>query len=380
MRFLPIAALLVLGLAIRMFASVTAERRGTTAGIRSAAWAVGPLVLSMVVMGIAFAHWYGSPLPSAPYRLAQTRQAQTLSASWATLTGAFWSAQRAWLPFAPIGILALACLGYTVRRYRLWALFGLAVAGAYLLTVTLQGSDPGFSFAGRYEVILIPFAAFPLLIAATDLAPVRWVMWPLVALTLYLTVAVVLEPPPAVAGVPGVTGPGYPSLLWSWFVHIWPEIIPSAAHFYPDAGAVLGWSSVLLAISVAGYFICPRTPPGSLASRRRPSLSANPEVTGSRRAGDLWAPRMDRIRGSDASSARSPLRISRALRGRDVDRLAGGGVASLPRGAVADAELAEAGKRDLPPGGQLVGDHSIAVSTTCRAWLAASPCARDLLG
>src|SRR5262249_35064555 len=47
----------------------------------------------------------------------------------------------------------------------------------------------------------------------------------------------------------------------------------------------------------------------------------------------------------------------RRLAGRDADRLTGSGVPSLPRGPVADAELAKAGKRDLPPGGQLIGDR-----------------------
>ncbi|HEY2283576.1 MAG TPA: hypothetical protein VGH60_08520 [Solirubrobacteraceae bacterium] len=256
-RLLPIAALLVLGLAIRAFAAVPGEERRTAAGVRSAAWAIVPLLLSLVVMAIAFQHWYGSPLPSAQYRLAQTRQPQTVSASWATLTGGFWSATRGWLPYAPVCILALASIGYTVRRYRLWALFGLAVAGVYLLNLTIQGSDPGFSFAGRYTVILMPFAAIPLLIAVADIAPVRWVFWSLALCTLYLALAIVFEPPPTVAGVPGVTGPGYSPLLWSWFVHIWPEVIPNAAHFYPDAGTVLAWSAALLAVSVAGYFVRP---------------------------------------------------------------------------------------------------------------------------
>ena len=58
--------------------------------------------------------------------------------------------------------------------------------------------------------------------------------------------------------MPGVTGPGYPLLLWPWFVHIWPEVIPSAIHFYPDASTVIAWSLVLLAISVAGYFVAPK--------------------------------------------------------------------------------------------------------------------------
>ena len=263
-RFLPIAALLAVGFAMRAVAALPAEQRRTAATVRSAAWAIVPLLLSLVVMAIAFQHWYGSPWPGAQYRLAQTRQAQTLSASWTTLAGGFWSAQNGWLPFAPVCILALASIGYTVGRYRVWALFGLAVAGAYLLVLTIQGSDLGFSFAGRYELILMPFAAIPLVIAVADLAPVRWVFWPLAAVTLYLALAVMFEPPPSVAGVPGVTGPGYPQLLWPWFVHIWPEIVPSAAHFYPDASAVLTWSLALLSVAVAGYFV---------ASNRRRSLT-----------------------------------------------------------------------------------------------------------
>ncbi len=256
-RLLPIAALLVFALAIRAVGVLPTGDRRTAAGIRSAAWAVVPILLSLVAMGIAFQHWYGSPLPDAQYRLAITRQPQTLSASWATLMGGFWSATRGWLPYSPACILGLAGIGYTVRRYRLWALFGLAVAGVYLVNLTIQGSTPGFSFAGRYTVILMPFAALPLLIAVADIRPVRWVFWPLATLTLYLALAVVFEPPPPVAGVPGVTGPGYSPHLWSWFVNIWPEVVPSAAHFYPDAGAVLGWSFALFAVSVAGYFVRP---------------------------------------------------------------------------------------------------------------------------
>src|SRR5271168_5618668 len=54
---------------------------------------------------------------------------------------------------------------------------------------------------------------------------------------------------------------------------------------------------------------------------------------------------------------RTGCRELRRLGGSDVDRLAGRRVAPLACRSVADAELAEAGKRDLTPGGQLVGDH-----------------------
>src|SRR6185437_10830482 len=47
----------------------------------------------------------------------------------------------------------------------------------------------------------------------------------------------------------------------------------------------------------------------------------------------------------------------RGLARRDLDRRAGRRIASLPRGAVADAELAKAGKSDLTSSGKLVGDR-----------------------
>jgi hypothetical protein len=267
-RLLPIAAVLVLGLAIRAFADGVGEQRRTATGVRSAAWAVVPLLVSLVLMGIAFQHWYGSPSPDAQYRLAQTHQPHTLSASRTALAGGLWGVNHGWLPYAPVCILALAGIGYTIRRCGRWALFGLVVAGAYLLNLTIQGSNPAFSFAGRYELVLMPFAAIPLLIATTDLARVRWLLWPLAAFTFYLALAIVFQPPLTVAEVPGITGSHHPSQLWSWFVHIWPEILPrteqpSPRHSYPGAGSVLVWTSVLLVVSVVGYFVLPRATPRS---------------------------------------------------------------------------------------------------------------------
>jgi hypothetical protein len=257
-RFLPITVLLVLALALRAVLDLSAPQRLRVAGVGRAAWPIAPLIVSTVVMGIAFQHWYGSPLPNAQYRLPQTRGTLSLSASWTALAGGFWSSQDGWLPFAPVCILALACVGYSVRRYRVWALFGLAVAAAYLLEVTIEGANIGFSFPGRYELVLMPFSAFPLLIGAADLSRVRWLFWPLATITLLLTLAVVFEPPTTVAGVPGFTGIGYPQLLWPWFVHIWPQIVASAAHLYPDAVPAIAWSAVVLAASVGGYFAVPR--------------------------------------------------------------------------------------------------------------------------
>jgi hypothetical protein len=264
-RYLPIAALLVLGLAVRQLAAVPRGERLIGAQVRSVAWTIAPFLLSLLVMGIAFEHWYGSPWPTAPYRLPQTRvfTPHTLSASWVALAGAFWGTARGWLPYAPVAILALASIGYTLRRYRAWTLFGLLVAGVYLLNLTIQGSSPGFSFAGRFEVILMPFAALPLVVATADVSTVRRVFWPLAALTLYLSFAIVLEPPPVVVALHNAPlGPPSGAVLWKWFVNIWPQVIrTTAASAYPDAPAVLAWGAALLAGCVAGYFVRrPRVP------------------------------------------------------------------------------------------------------------------------
>lgn len=261
-RFLPISIALVLGLAGRELLRVPAAERFRPAALRGAAVALAPFVVSMVGMGIAFQIWYGSFLPNAQYRVAALNQPVTLSESWRALAGGLWGSQEGWLPFAPVCILALACIGYSVRRYRWWALFGLAVAGVYLLTLTIDGADIGFSFPGRYMLVLVPFSALPLVIAAADFERVRWLFWPLAALTLYLTVAVVLEPPTSVSGVPGFDGVYYPQLLWPPIVDIWPQVIPSPpAHLYPNAAAVFEWSGGLLAACVAFFFARPRTRP-----------------------------------------------------------------------------------------------------------------------
>ncbi len=257
-RFLPISVVLAAGFALRAIGTLHSEDRDRRAALGRSAWAIVPLAVSLILMAIAFQRWYGSPSPTAQYRLPSTRDPRTLSKSWIGIAGAFWSSERGWLPYAPLAILALSGVGYTVRRYGRWALFGLAVAGAYLLAYTIAGAEPGFAFPGRYVIVLMPFAAIPLLLLVADLPAVRLLFWPLAAFTLYLAFAVVFEPPPSVAGVPGVTGPGYPQLMWPWFVNLWPAITPTAGHLYPDIAPVVAWSAALLALCLAGYFLLPR--------------------------------------------------------------------------------------------------------------------------
>lgn len=250
-RFLPIAALLALALAIRSLSAVVPEQRRSVVGARSTAWALMPLLLSLVVMGVAFQRWYGSALPNAPYRLPQTHLPESLSAVWRAVIGGFWGNQEGLLPVAPVCILALASVGYAARRYRAWTLFGVAVASIYMATIGIEGSYGAFSFGGRYELIVVPFAALALLIAVCDLAQLRPIFWAFALVTLYLTLAITFAPPLTVKRI------GYraSTQFWSWFIHIWPTIIPSTGNRYPGAAQALAWTSVLLAASVAGYFV-----------------------------------------------------------------------------------------------------------------------------
>jgi hypothetical protein len=143
----------------------------------------------------------------------------------------------------------------------------LIVLGVLVIAEAIVSHVYRIAWSGDYgwqRILAITLGAGAIVIGGLRLRQ-TWKGWPsereiakfVRGWTPFLVAAVVFEPPPPVAGVPGVTGPGYSPLLWSWFVRIWPEIIPSAVHFYPDVSAVLAWSSALLAVSVAGYFVRP---------------------------------------------------------------------------------------------------------------------------
>src|SRR2546421_6244672 len=127
-RFFPVALLLAGGLAIRAVSGLPAGRREPAPSTRAAAWALGPLAVSVVVMLIAFEHWYGSPLPTAQYQGPGGRT-HTLDGAYHYLAGALWSSERGWPPFAPVALLAIVAVPYVCRRYGRWAWYGTLVAG-----------------------------------------------------------------------------------------------------------------------------------------------------------------------------------------------------------------------------------------------------------
>jgi len=79
-------------------------------------------------------------------------------------------------------------------------------------------------------------------------------------------VALVIEPIPAVAGVPGQTGPAVRYVLWDWFVDLWPQV-DALDGGYPDAGAVAAWTAGLVALGVVVWLSARR-------ARRAPDTGA----------------------------------------------------------------------------------------------------------
>ena len=246
-RFLPVAGLLAIALSYRALTALELRPWSRKTKARTAAWTLGPLVVSVIAMAAAFQLWYGSPLPDAQYKFFPSDRG--LESSYRMLAQGIWSSDNGWLPYAPIFILALAALPLVVRRFGRPALFGLGVAAVYMIVVTLPAIDPAFSFPGRLTVILMPFLAIPLLLLVQDVRWSRTVFAGLALVTWALTVALVISPIPAVAGVPGQTGPIVRYALWEWFVELWPAVYSSGGS-YPDAGAVAAWTAGLLALGV----------------------------------------------------------------------------------------------------------------------------------
>ncbi len=198
-------------------------------------------------MAFAFNHWYGAPLLTAPYRLPQTRQPQTLQASYRAIAGLFWSNSRGFLPYAPVELLAVLAIPQFCRRYGRWALFGLLVAATYVGLLTVEGAHPDFSFAGRFMVLLIPLSAVPLLTILSELRGARPVFWLLSIATAFVAIGVVLDPPMSISGL------GQPPAPWVTFVELWPSVLSPPN--YPDVTAVLAWTAGLLIISGVVYVV-----------------------------------------------------------------------------------------------------------------------------
>jgi hypothetical protein len=216
-----------------------------------------PYAVSTAVMAVAFQAWYGSPLLSAPYRTPQISESHTLLASYLAFVNLFWSSHFGLIPVAPVVLLMLVATPLFCRRYGRWALFALAVAAVYVATVTFEGSEIGFSFSGRYMVWLIPFGSVPLLFLVTEYPIARWAFEAFAAVTGWLAVSVVLEPPATVSSNIALKP------LSGRFMDIWPAVSQTG---FANIWAVAAWTAGVLAVAAA---VC-----AAEARVRRPAVAA----------------------------------------------------------------------------------------------------------
>jgi hypothetical protein len=210
--------------------------------------AVGPFLAGIGLLALAHQHWYGSPSPTAPTRLQEPRPEFDLPWAYSHSLGGVLQPVYGWLPFAPLHLLAFVGAIYLCFKRSWWALFATAVAVVYLFAVgSAKPAGGGFAFPARYQLILIPLAALPLLLLLLE----RRSMWVPAAVLGALTVALSVAGAVRIDALVTKVGPDEPALpIASDLAVAWPHIAPREDEPYPDIPKTLAWSGGIL---LAGF-------------------------------------------------------------------------------------------------------------------------------
>jgi hypothetical protein len=224
-------------------------RRGASPAERTRATRLvtAPLALSVLALGIGFYHWYGSPLPSAAYKMPPvlTKASDySLGAVYSNTFGSIFGADFGWLTVAPVHLLALTGIPLLVRRWGTAAGLALLVVVAYVIQ---SGTVyQGYSLPGRYLVPVIPLVAIPLALLLDRVRPARWAVVPLLALTIAFSVNVVKHAADYYAGgKTGVLTGQTAGPLGKKFAGLWPDVHPRAGDRFPGSALVLAWLGAL---------------------------------------------------------------------------------------------------------------------------------------
>ena len=197
-RFIPICFALLAALAVRGLSTVavatgthagqprsrigelTAEARGllraatTRAGAIVLAAAALPALASFVIMAIEFQHWYGSPKWTITTGTGAGLSGGGGNTWYPLVFGGIFGTDFGWVPWAPIGVLALAATGCLLIEAPRWATYALLVIAVYQLELAISGlPSPGFVFAGRYEIVASRSSASPSW-SRSRAVPVTW--------------------------------------------------------------------------------------------------------------------------------------------------------------------------------------------------------------
>lgn len=215
-RYIPLSFGVLLGLALaacaaRQTGSEHPGQRGLVGRLTSAlrsyvvtAWkdwrtvtlpVLGPYLAGLGLVSIAFARWYGTPNPTAPYRAFSSTNVG--DGGWAFLyefaLADVLSPVHGWIPFVPVHWLGLAALGCLVVRFGWPAALALAVAVGYEVILSSAGPNVGWGLPARYLIIVIPLIAIPIAVVIQHVRISRFAFVPLLAVSLVFSVAAVRD-------------------------------------------------------------------------------------------------------------------------------------------------------------------------------------------
>jgi hypothetical protein len=214
------------------------------------------LIGSLGVMAVAFQHWYGSPLPTAPYRNFPVHNPRPF----AGLVGMFADSHAGLLLVAPVIVVALIALPALWRSARAWFVAVGIVVGL------LIGQNSAFLFwhAG-YSTPARPWAALlPLCVPLVALAVERLprLMAVTGGVTALLAGTLLAIPPLSYPALNGLTG------LWNHFHLTFLPVIDNegrAAHILrtPVANTAFALGLLAAGIAVASWLLRSKNVEGS---------------------------------------------------------------------------------------------------------------------
>jgi hypothetical protein len=228
------------------------------------------LIGTLGLMAVAFQHWYGSPLPTAPYRNFPVHNPRPF----AGLVGMFADSHAGLVLVAPVVVVALVALPALWRAAPVW----FAAAGAVVGLAIAQNSaflfwHAGYSTPARPWTALLPLCV-PLVALAVERIP--RVMAVAGGWTALVAVTLLALPPLSYPALNGLTG------LWDHFHLTFLPVIDNegrAAHILrtppADAGLALILTAATLAL-VARYRFAAPAAPGDTWDRRTESPSSSP--------------------------------------------------------------------------------------------------------
>jgi hypothetical protein len=246
-RYAILTAALVGALAVRA-TTLTRPHKGARSLARPLVLAMGPSILSLIVMSIAFDDWYGSPWLNAPY-LAAGQHADIhydVQYMYRHTFGYLFSPASGWLPLAPAGILSLSGIGYLCWRYGRWAIYASLAAASYVVLVGT--GDQGASFPARFLIPVLLLAAIPLLAVIANVRPARVAFWPLAALTFALTIDSVKH-----AHFLYTQNGAMNHLPLVIKEHkLWPDLLALPTQTYPEKALTVSW---ILGLAFLGWLL-----------------------------------------------------------------------------------------------------------------------------